>query len=82
MFTKGKSPDNPPTPQQPTPPPAGVDKRPPMAGSRSGPSLISADVKITGSIVSQGELQIDGHIDQLAQLLIRPQPVGVLAERV
>ena len=63
MFTKGKSPDNPPTPQQPTPPPAGVDKRPPMAGSRSGPSLISADVKITGSIVSQGELQIDGHIE-------------------
>ncbi|MDZ4759733.1 MAG: polymer-forming cytoskeletal protein [Alphaproteobacteria bacterium] len=35
----------------------------PVAVSRAGPSLISADVKMKGSIVSQGEVQIDGHIE-------------------
>lgn len=62
MFTKGKTPDN--TTGTPKPAPTATDapKRPPAA-SRAGPSLISADVKMKGSIVSQGELQIDGHIE-------------------
>ena len=65
MFTKGKTPE-PPMPLQPAPKPMSTDmalapKRAPA--SRSGPSIISADVKITGKIVSQGELDINGQIE-------------------
>ncbi len=65
MFTKGKTPE-PPVPLQPAPKPMTTDlamtpKRAPV--SRSGPSIISADVKITGKIVSQGELDINGQIE-------------------
>ncbi len=31
--------------------------------SNQAPSLISADVRLTGSLVSQGEVQLDGRID-------------------
>jgi cytoskeletal protein CcmA (bactofilin family) len=64
MFTKGKTPE-PPAPPQPAPkPPATQDLAPRRApAARSGPSIISADVKITGRIVSQGELDINGQID-------------------
>lgn len=40
---------------------------------RTAPSIISTDVKITGSVVSDGEMQIDGTIDgdvQAASLTI------------
>ncbi len=63
MFTKGKSPEAPvqpalaPKPLMPEPP-----KRAPAA-SRSGPSIISADVKMTGSVTSTGELDINGNIE-------------------
>lgn len=61
MFTKGKTPEPPPAPApRPTPP------EPPKraaGGSRSGPSIISADVKMKGMIESQGELDINGHIE-------------------
>jgi cytoskeletal protein CcmA (bactofilin family) len=65
MFTKGKTPEAPPPPQL-APKPMTTDmalapKRAPVA--RSGPSIISADVKITGKIVSQGELDINGQIE-------------------
>lgn len=65
MFTKGKTPE-PIAPLQPAPKPMATDmalapKRTPVA--RSGPSIISADVKITGKIVSQGELDINGQIE-------------------
>jgi cytoskeletal protein CcmA (bactofilin family) len=65
MFTKGKTPEAPPPPQM-APKPITTDmalapKRAPVA--RSGPSIISADVKITGKIVSQGELDINGQIE-------------------
>ena len=63
MFTKGKTPDPPPQmalkPLPPEPPKA-------MRATTSraaGPSIISADVKMKGSISSQGELQIDGVIE-------------------
>jgi len=36
-------------------------RRGPVA--RSGPSIISADVKMVGKLVSQGELDINGQID-------------------
>lgn len=64
MFTKGKTPE-PPPPIQPAPKPPALNdlaaKRP--AATRSGPSIISADVKIVGKIQSQGELDINGQID-------------------
>ncbi len=31
--------------------------------SKSGPSIISADVRMKGSLVSEGEMQIDGQIE-------------------
>ncbi|MFY8273084.1 bactofilin family protein [Pseudoalteromonas sp. SSDWG2] len=31
--------------------------------SNNTPSLISADVRLTGSLISQGEVQLDGRID-------------------
>jgi cytoskeletal protein CcmA (bactofilin family) len=64
MFTKGKTPEAPPTPQlapKPMLPDAGAKRGPAMA--RSGPSIISADVKMTGTIVSQGEIDINGQIE-------------------
>jgi cytoskeletal protein CcmA (bactofilin family) len=63
MFTKGKTPEAPPPPVAPKPlltDPA--PKRAPVA-ARSGPSIISADVKMTGTIVSQGEIDINGQIE-------------------
>lgn len=63
MFTKGKSPEPTPAPQPPKPilPDATVKRT--AAAARSGPSIISADVKMTGSIVSQGEIDINGQIE-------------------
>ncbi len=67
MFTKGKTPDNTTPsagakPSMPTPP-ADQNKRAPASPNRAAPSIISADVKMKGSIVSQGEVQIDGNIE-------------------
>lgn len=63
MFTKGKTPEAPPPPQlAPRPLLQDTPKRQAMA-SRAGPSIISADVKIIGSISSQGELEIFGQIE-------------------
>lgn len=62
MFTKGKTPEPPAPPVAPKPAlPDLAPKRAPAA--RSGPSIISADVKMTGKIVSQGELDINGQIE-------------------
>ena len=62
MFTKGKTPEAPPPPQPVVKPIlADTPKRGPAA--RSGPSIISADVKMTGTIVSQGEIDINGVIE-------------------
>ena len=65
MFTKGKTPETPPSAAKSAAAPASaIDaaKRPPAA-NRAGPSLISADVKMKGSVVSQGEVQVDGSIE-------------------
>jgi cytoskeletal protein CcmA (bactofilin family) len=63
MFTKGKSPEPTPAPQAPKPIlPDPTVKRAPIA-ARSGPSIISADVKMTGTIVSTGEIDINGQIE-------------------
>jgi hypothetical protein len=63
MFTKGKSPEPTPPPQAPKPIlPDPATKRAPLA-ARSGPSIISADVKMTGTIVSTGEIDINGQIE-------------------
>lgn len=63
MFTKGKSPEPTPAPQAPKPIVTDpMVKRAPVA-ARSGPSIISADVKMTGTIVSTGEIDINGQIE-------------------
>jgi len=63
MFTKGKSPEPIPAPQPPKPViPEQPAKRPPVA-ARSGPSIISADIKMNGTIISQGEIDINGQIE-------------------
>jgi cytoskeletal protein CcmA (bactofilin family) len=63
MFTKGKTPEAPPQPViAPKPLLAEPPKRP-ASSPRAGPSIISADVKMTGSITSQGELDINGVIE-------------------
>jgi cytoskeletal protein CcmA (bactofilin family) len=64
MFTKGKTPEPPPPPQNVIKPPILPDVAPKRSvASRSGPSIISADVKIVGKVISQGELDINGQID-------------------
>jgi len=62
MFTKGKTPEPPPPPAMKPLMPEPVKPR--SAASRAaGPSIISADVKMKGTVSSQGELQIDGVIE-------------------
>lgn len=64
MFTKGKTPEAP-QPQgalKPAMPEPVVTKRP-ATPARSGPSIISADVKMTGTIISTGEIDINGQIE-------------------
>lgn len=63
MFTKGKTPE---TPAQPVVAPKAILPEPakrPASAARAGPSIISADVKMTGTIVSQGDLEIFGHLE-------------------
>lgn len=62
MFTKGKTPEAPP-PLAPKPLLQEPAPKRTAAGTRAGPSIISADVKIVGSVSSQGELDINGQIE-------------------
>lgn len=62
MFTKGKTPEPPP----PAAPPKALLAEPPKrpaSPARAGPSIISADVKMVGSITSQGDLDINGQVE-------------------
>jgi cytoskeletal protein CcmA (bactofilin family) len=63
MFTKGKTPEPQPPPVAPRPVLQDPPKRAGSGPTRSGPSIISADVKIVGGILSQGELEIFGQIE-------------------
>lgn len=56
MFNKKDAP----TPDVGTPPPPA--KRSAMKSNKA-PSILSADLMITGSIVSDGEVQLDGRVD-------------------
>lgn len=61
MFTKGKGPEGPGISPSPS-----MDAIRPAMGKPSArvvPSIISADMRITGSILSQGEMTIDGKIE-------------------
>jgi cytoskeletal protein CcmA (bactofilin family) len=63
MFTKGNTPEAPPPQVAPKPIlPEPASKRG-ATTSRAGPSIISADVKMTGAIASQGEIEFYGHIE-------------------
>lgn len=66
MFTKSKGTDTGSDKKQtPMPTPAQTAIRPAAAKptARSGPSIISADMTIIGSVTSDGEMQIDGKIE-------------------
>jgi len=64
MFSKGNS-------KAPTAPPAPApvpERRPERrvggdGGERSVPSIVSADLTVTGDLVSAGEIQIDGRVE-------------------
>lgn len=61
MFTKGKGPEGPGISPSPS-----MDAIRPAMGKPSArvvPSIISADMRIVGSILSQGEMTIDGKIE-------------------
>ena len=63
MFTKGKpegSTTSTPASSAPGEPLRQAATKP---AARSAPSLISGDMKLTGSIVSEGEIQVDGAIE-------------------
>lgn len=63
MFTKSKGNENAPgTPQQ-NPVQNAIRPASSKPTARTAPSIISSDMKITGSVVSDGEMQIDGDID-------------------
>lgn len=64
MFTKGKPEGSNPTitPPKPTPgePIRSAATRP---AAKAAPSLFSEDMKMKGSIISEGEIQVDGRIE-------------------
>jgi cytoskeletal protein CcmA (bactofilin family) len=63
MFTKGKTPEAPP-PVAPKPiPQEAPARRAVPTATRSGPSIISADMKIIGGVSSQGEVEIFGQVE-------------------
>jgi cytoskeletal protein CcmA (bactofilin family) len=62
MFTKGKTPEPQPA-AAPPPRPAPEPVKRPALPARAGPSIISGDVKLTGKLISQGDLDINGHIE-------------------
>lgn len=64
MFTKGKPEGITPTPIPPKPA-AGEPLRTAATrpAAKAAPSIFSEDMKVKGSVVSQGEIQIDGHIE-------------------
>jgi cytoskeletal protein CcmA (bactofilin family) len=58
MFSKSKEPEAAPVPQPPAPP----VKR--SSGARSGvPSIISTELIVRGTLISAGDVQIDGKVD-------------------
>lgn len=61
MFSKGKAPEAPTSMASPLPPaPSAPVKKP---AGRSAPSIISADLLVQGSLISQGDMQIDGTVE-------------------
>src|SRR5215468_241637 len=63
MFSKSKEPEAVTTPQ-PAPaaePPAQAPKRPPV--KNSVPSIISGDLIVKGTLISHGDVQIDGKVE-------------------
>lgn len=57
MFSKSNKADAPPPPVPSAPT---VAKR---TGMRSAPSIISADLLVQGTLISQGDMQIDGNVE-------------------
>src|SRR5260221_4024646 len=62
MFSKSKEPEAAMTPQPPAPAAAPAPKRPPVKNG-GVPSIISGDLMIKGTLVSHGDVQIDGKVE-------------------
>lgn len=63
MFTKGKPEGSTATTPASSAPGEPLRQAATKPAARSAPSLISGDMKLTGSIVSEGEIQVDGTIE-------------------
>lgn len=57
MFSSNQT-----TAKTPAPAPEKTDRKP-MREASNAPSIISSDVKITGNLLSPGEVQFDGHME-------------------
>jgi cytoskeletal protein CcmA (bactofilin family) len=63
MFTKGNKPTDTPPPEPPKMPSQDAIRGASTKGGVRHPSIIMSDMKINGSITSEGSLQIDGVVD-------------------
>lgn len=63
MFTKNKGGESPSATPQANPAQNAIRPASTKPTARTAPSIISSDMKITGSVVSDGEMQIDGEIN-------------------
>lgn len=61
MFSKGKAPETQATPSMAMPSPVSTPAKKP--GGRSAPSIISTDLLVQGTLISQGDMQIDGNVE-------------------
>ncbi len=65
MFTKGKPEGSNPTATPVQKPASGEPSRSATTrpAAKAAPSIFSEDMRVKGSVISQGEIQIDGHIE-------------------
>lgn len=83
MFNKGKEPGAPRLPQSPPETPLTTSRRA-MSKSSNAPSILSGDLVINGTVVSEGEIQLEGTIegDVRAGALIIGEKASVKGEVV
>jgi cytoskeletal protein CcmA (bactofilin family) len=63
MFTKTKGADTPQTPSAPNPTQEAIRSASSKPAARAAASIICSDMKIVGSVASEGALQIDGKVE-------------------
>ncbi len=60
MFNKGKEPASRPFGMEPESPPQSVKR---TMSKNSAPSILSDDLEITGTVIAEGEIQLDGKVE-------------------